>query len=194
MIDWLKGQGAINHIVDEATALVQFSLIWDEKGPVDHPLEELYRNKAEAMVLEAIDHFTRIEGKLSRPEWVVKVSNGQVRFSPDQVELLESEVGQKVIMHRLKTGKPSKSEAKKPIYPLYEAGVKYAHPGIDYEVRLTYLGNKKPEPSQDPFSIVGDLREYEAAIVGIHQSDFSPNPKDKRRCPGCPFYFICPAG
>lgn len=194
LLDWLKEQGTLNQTVDEATALAQFSLIWSEKGPVDHPLEELYRNKAEAMVIEALDYFARLEGKLTRPEWLVKVGNAQVSFSPDQVELLESEDGQKVIIHCLKTGKPSKSEAKKPIYPLYEAAVKLAHPGIDYEVRPTYLGNKKIEPSQDPFKISGDLKEYETAIAGIQQSDFSPNPKDKRRCPSCPFYFICPAG
>jgi hypothetical protein len=43
-----------------------------------------------------------------------------------------------------------------------------------------------------PKSIESRLAKYDAAIVGILNEDFAPQP-DGRVCPRRPHYFICPA-
>ncbi|HEX2909859.1 MAG TPA: UvrD-helicase domain-containing protein [Chloroflexia bacterium] len=196
-IDWIKEQNQLSLPIDEGAALEHLSLIWTERGPTEHPFEALYRTKAEIMVLRALDYFSELEGTLSRPEWEVTLPNGRVRFTPDQVERQENQGRSKIIIHRFKTGKPNKNEDKQPVYSLYRTAASKIYPDVDLELRIAYLGkNEQPEPGQTPAKIIpgGGTGDYEAAIAGIRQGEFSANQKDKRKCPGCPYYFICPAG
>ena len=98
-----------------------------------------------------------------------------------------------MVVERLRTGRPTKTELDDEIYALYTAGAPPAAQPQSRTVQVRYLATDQVEPVVlKPRSVDSRLAKYDAAIVGILNEDYPPEPND-RVCPRCPNYFICPA-
>ncbi len=191
VLRWMAEQRASGQPADEATALAYLARVWEEQGPHGHVYEELYRNSAIALVQRAARRPFTSRGAKTQPQWEVRVPLGRVRFVPDHVEVLNDGTE---IVERIRTGRPTKSEAGKDIYALYVMAARDAEPLVQRRVQVRYLSTDDVEPiNLKPRTIKTRLNHYNDAIAGILRDDFSPRPND-RVCPRCPHYFICPLG
>jgi hypothetical protein len=110
----------------------------------------------------------------------------------DHTELVEEEAAPFLLVQRIRTGRPSKSEADKPIYGLYHAAAEQAYPKANRQMQILYLSTNEVKDSDlSKKQIETRLANYDDAIVGILSEQFAPEPSD-RECPRCPQYFICP--
>ena len=190
VLHWMAEERASGKPVDEAAALTHLAEIWEEQGPHGHVFEDLYRTAAAALVQRATGRPFRSRGSATRPRWEVPVGLGRVCLVPDHVEVLND--GSEVV-ERLRTGRPTKSEADKNIYGLY-AAARDAEPSVPRSIQIRYLSTDEVKPiALTPRVIKTRLNRYNEAIGGILREDFSPRPDD-RVCPRCPHYFICPIG
>jgi hypothetical protein len=180
--------------VDVARARVRLAELWDERGPKDSPLEELYRLKAEAMIehLAALVAERAQDGSMAVRE--VRLTYGRVTFTPDDVVTLADGTEQQ---RRIRTGRISSSEKNHPIYALYARGrdparSPSAEPRQLQAVSLT-TGTTQGMPLTDKV-IAGRLDRYNDAIAGLLVEAYPPRPEEARHCCTCPHYFTCPAG
>ncbi len=191
VLRWMAEERASGNPADEAAALAYLAEVWEQQGPREHPFEELYRSSAISLVERAARRPFTSQSSTTRPEWEVSVPLGLIRFVPDHVEVLSD--GSEVV-ERLRTGRPTKSEAGKDIYALYVTAARAAEPRVRRTVQVRYLLADQVEPIDlKPGTINTRLNHYNEAIRGILRQEFSPEPND-RVCPRCPHYFICPQG
>jgi CRISPR/Cas system-associated exonuclease Cas4 (RecB family) len=182
-------EGKGERAVDAAAAHARLVEEWAHHGPRDHPYGNLYWKSAELLVARAVGRRNQARGRVSRPEWEVRVPHGRISFTPDHVETIED--GTQVV-ERLRTGRPTKGELGKDIYALYVAAAGEATPRVRRMVLVRYLSTDTVEPVQlKRQTIDARLAKYDDAIVGILREEFPPEPSD-RNCPRCPYYFICP--
>ena len=191
VLRWMAEERASGNPADEAAALAYLAGVWEEQGPEEHPFKELYRISAGNLVERAARRPFTSQGSATKPTWEVSVPLGLIRFIPDHVEVLDD--GSEVV-ERLRTGRPTKSEAGKDIYALYLTAAQMAEPRVRRSVQVRYLSADQVDPIDlRPGPINTRLSHYNEAIRGILNQDFSPQPSD-RICPRCPHYFICPVG
>jgi superfamily I DNA/RNA helicase/Zn-dependent peptidase ImmA (M78 family) len=191
VLHWLQGERGAGHAPDEGGALEMLGEVWNQRGPKDHLYEPEYRRIAEIMVRRAIGEAWRPPRRTEvQPRWEVPLTHGVVTITPDRVV----ERGDEVALQRLRTGKPTQSEATQDIYALYQAAASQALPGLETRLETLYLATGELREVQvSEKSARTRLGHYETAIDGILRREFPPVPSD-RRCPRCPHYFICPAG
>jgi CRISPR/Cas system-associated exonuclease Cas4 (RecB family) len=187
VLRWMQEQRIANRTVDVPAALAKLNDTWQQQGPIDHPYAEVYRERAENMVARWAGRPTRSRARpADTDQWQVDLPHGRVTFTPDYVE--QQEDGS-VLVERLRTGRPTRSELDKDIYALYQSA---APPNANIQIR--YLSNDHTEPVElKPRSVQTRLTHYDKAISGILREDFPAAPND-RDCPRCPHYFICPLG
>ena len=126
----------------------------------------------------------------AQPRWEVPLEHGVVRVVPDRIV----EDGDRFVLQRLRTGKPTENEARADIYALYQAAAARALPEVETRLETLYLSTGELREVQLTDRMIRTrLDHYDAAIQGILGREFPAAPND-RRCPRCPHYFICPAG
>lgn len=191
VLNWLQDERGAGATPDEHAALAKLDEFWTQRGPKDHLYEPEYRRIAEAMVRRALGEVWRPPRRTeAQPKWEVPLAHGAVAVTPDRV--VERE--EAIVLQRLRTGKPTQSEASADIYALYQEAAARAVPGVETRLETLYLATGELREVQlSERSARTRLGHYEAAVEGILRREFPPNPND-RRCPRCPHYFICPAG
>lgn len=144
-------------------------------------------------MVEAAIRRLPLPGSKSAPaEHEVALFHGRVKLTFDYAELTEGDGESVLLIQRLRTGKPTKSEAKKRIYGLYQRAAQQKYPHAKRQIQILYLStNEAQEVELESDQIEEHLAEYDTAIAGILQRDFQPKPND-HECPRCPHYFICP--
>ena len=191
---WMAEEISSGRPVNEAVALAHLNEVWEARGPHGHAYEKLYRDSAVALVQRAARGPFALRKSSKRPQWEVLVGHGRVRFVPDRVEVLNDG---STIIERLRTGRPTKSEADKDIYALYAlymVAAQEAELNVPRNVQVRYLATDQVEPvNLTRRKIRTRLNHYNDAIRGILVEDYLPKPND-RVCPRCPHYFICPSG
>lgn len=189
VLRWLGEQYRAGRQSGAPAALQKLAETWETEGPRSHPHEPLYLRAAKAMVERASARRRRSVHTPS-PQWEVGVPHGRVIFEPDDLESLPDG---SVVAERLRTGRPTKSVLKgifEDIYALYVVGARQASKTCRVQVR--YLSSDDVLPvSLSEKVLKTRLGHYDAAIVGIANSEFSPNVQE-HRCPRCAYYFICP--
>lgn len=189
VLRWIEAERAEGRVTDEAEAQLYLAEVWAEQGPLDHPYEEIYRRDAEGKVTRALrlpDSMNPVE----RPTWEVALPHGRVRLQPDRAGVRADGTE---IYQRLRTGKIGGSEKDKNIYALYQAAASRSRSAVRREIQIVSLSHDDIEPvNLREQTLNTRLDRYDAAIVGILEGRFPPNPSD-RECPRCPHYFICPA-
>ena len=180
--------------MSEEGAVEQLARIWEEQGMSGHVHEPIYYAQAREMLQRAIDRTAQSHAYQVRRKWEVPLDYGRVRFTPDQAELTSEESGEVLRLQRLRTGRPSSSEREHPIYALYYKAGERAFPHAIRQVQALYLStDQATDISLTEKQVASGLKKYDDALAGILTGDFHPEPTD-RRCPRCPYYFICPEG
>ena len=192
VLRWMVEETGRGHTVAAAAAAARLADAWEAAGPREHPYEALYRAAADRLVAQAVQHTERRRGRSSQPDWTLTLPHGRVTLTPDHVEVIEEAGGTTVVVQRVRTGRPSSSEAAKPIYALYHAAAAAEHPAATPRVEIAYLATAVIEPvSAKPPTITARVAQYDAAMAGILRGDFRPSP-DEYVCPRCAHYFVCP--
>jgi DNA helicase-2/ATP-dependent DNA helicase PcrA len=187
---WLRDERIADRALDTRAALAQLDEIWMADGPRGHLYEAEYRRIAEGMVARAVDRAAG-GGPLIDPNWQVSLTNGQVRFRPDQVEVLEDGT---VVVRRLRTGRPTDKDGKEDIYALYQVAAAEAFPGARIRIETLYLSTGETREVRLSEKMIDTrLNRYDKAIAGIRRGEFPAN-LSSRDCPRCPYYFICSTG
>jgi DNA helicase-2/ATP-dependent DNA helicase PcrA len=94
-----------------------------------------------------------------------------------------------VRVQRIRTGRESEAESKRPIYALLRRGAQAQYPRKSVVVETFYLstGNRVVI---DPKGDEALLAQYAEAIAAIEEGKFHPDPSP-RTCPKCQCYFMC---
>jgi hypothetical protein len=187
----LQDERGAGRAPDERAALDMLAEVWIQRGPKDHLYESEYRRMAETMIRRAIGQAWRPPRRTDvQPQWEVPLTHGVVSVTPDRIV----EDGDELVVQRLRTGKPTQSEASEDIYAVSQAAGAQALPGVPTRLETLYLATGEVREVQvSEKSARTRLAHYDSAIEGILRREFPPKPND-RRCPRCPHYFICPAG
>jgi DNA helicase II / ATP-dependent DNA helicase PcrA len=192
VLHWVQYERSHGRIVDNAAALAYLAEIWRARGPLDHAYEPIYRSQAEMMVRRAVARQPLPNASASRPEYEIALPHGRVKLTIDNTELVEGGPEPFLLVQRIRTGRPTKSESEKPIYGLYQAAAEQAHPAAKRRMEILYLStNEAKDFALTKKQLDKRLADYDEAILGILREQFSPEPSD-RECPRCPHYFICP--
>lgn len=190
---WVAERVGQGETVDAAQTNQQLAEAWNQRGPRDHPYEPLYRAAAEALVATALKEASRRQGRgtQSRPEWTMTLPNGSVTVVPDEVDLTDEQGRPAVVVRRVRTGRPSKSETERPVYALLHAAAAQAH-GEGARVEISYLATGTTEHvSLTDKSLKSRVGKYDEAMAAIKRGEFPAKP-DEHDCPRCAQYFICP--
>jgi DNA helicase II / ATP-dependent DNA helicase PcrA len=185
-IQWLEQERKEGRTVDKRDALSRLAEVWATDGPVDHGFESYYRSAAEAMVTGMANAMASETGQYDRKEWLIPIGRHKISITPDRVFI---SADGSIHVQRIRTGRQTKSEPKKPIYALLRKGAAIQYPGRRIHVGTFYLATNEAVlvPPQDDVKLIG---EYQEAIQSIERGDFHAE-TDARRCPNCPSYFIC---
>lgn len=161
----------------------EFELHWQNIGPAEGPLAEVYRQSGMAMMQRAIE---LTAGPAHPVERNMVISGKKVAARADHI--VERDGG--LTVQRLKAAPLAKTEKSKTRYGALVAMVQSDHPGIAIAFEHVSLmdGERKPGTIKADASISA----LEAALGGIRKGEFPPIP-DQRRCPECSYYFACPA-
>lgn len=193
VVRWIATAVSNGERVDGAEASRRLDDAWRAGGPRDHPYEPLYRSAAERLIANAVQAAVRRSGRRteSRPEWNVTLTNGNISVMPDEVDLIDEQGRPAVVVRRVKTGRPTKSEADKDLYALYHEAAASAHGG-NIRIEIAYLTTGTTEQVElTPRKVKLRLQKYDAAMAAIARGEFPTNPSD-HSCPRCAQYFICP--
>ncbi len=165
----------------------QFESDWSSFGPSGHALEPLYRPIARRMVDHAI---TVMEGESVAIERTVTLpgSGTVIRCKADHVQLTP----QGAVVFRLKASTLAKKEGTKTRYELVQAAVcrDHGHASVTL-THVSLLTGEQQRTTAKRAKLEERLQELEDVITGVADGNFDPNPSNK--CPGCPYYFICPS-
>ncbi|MGE3467239.1 MAG: ATP-dependent helicase, partial [Pyrinomonadaceae bacterium] len=168
-----------------------FTELWQENGPTDHFLADMYEVSARQMVANAVDLIRNSDNPTVSSHELI-FNGGSVAIDFDLAEVDNAGKGPLVI-RRFKTGRQTKTEADKEIYGLLIRAAYELSGGGNSRVETLYLRDNSSVPVLiKPRSVETRLAKYEGAIKGISEGDFYPIESDYN-CPRCPHYFICPA-
>ena len=192
VLRWLETARAEGQAIDEKATLRQLDETWQTKGPRDHFYADIYREKAEAMLRHALHRASATGAQSSQTTHQIKLANGTVRLTLDYTELHVDHSGSRLVLQRIRTGKPTKTESERPVYGLYHAAARQLHPHVQPQLQTLYLStNEVRDITLTPQQLANRLKKYEEAIAGIRQRQFGAV-QNERECPRCPHYFICP--
>ncbi len=192
VLRWLVEEAGRGHAVTPAEAATRLADAWEQAGPRQHPYEALYRGAADDLVVRAVQHAGRRRGRSAQPDWTLTLPHGRVTLAPDHVEVIEQGGATTVVVQRMRTGRPTSSEAAKTIYALYHAAAAAEHPGATPRVEIAYLATEVIETvSAKPQTIATRVAQYDEAMAGVLRGYFPPSP-DEYVCPRCAHYFVCP--
>jgi superfamily I DNA/RNA helicase len=192
-LSWARQERDAGRVISLESALKHLSKVWREEKLPGYVYEDIYREQAEQMVERGLDRLQAIPPGQDESRWWVELPAGGVLVEPDQVEV-DPGPPTTVRVMRLRTGRPTAAAKKEDVYALYHRAASAAYPGATVEVQALYLSVGEAEDiSITEKNIESRLEKYNTALDRMRDGHFEPKP-DERRCPRCPYYFVCPAG
>ncbi|HET9495138.1 MAG TPA: UvrD-helicase domain-containing protein, partial [Chloroflexia bacterium] len=190
---WARQERDAGRAVTLESARQRLSEVWAEAGLAGYVYEDIYREQAEQMVERGLDRLQSIPPGQDESRWWVDLPAGGVLVEPDHVEV-EPGPPETVRVMRLRTGRPTAAAKKEDVYALYQRAAATAYPSATVQVQALYLsvGEAEDVPLSEK-NIESRLEKYNDALSRMRDGHFEPKPDD-RRCPRCPYYFVCPAG
>ena len=164
---------------------------WTQSGPSGHPYEAEYRAEAGRMVERIVEQHPQNEARIFQPDWRVELENGIVVLRPDFVDFFEEDGKMMVVVEKLNFGSMPERPPQDDLYALLDIAAEQTYPELKRQIRVSYMTDGK--------TIVlnvnnnwrkNSVRNYEKAIDGILNEDFSPK-VDKEHCPFCSYYTMC---
>jgi hypothetical protein len=142
-------------------------------------LDHAYRQVAEAPAV------------LPSQELTAELPNGRVRLRYDHAEPQSD--GTLRLSQTVKRRR-KKDDHTAPDLALLREAARQQHPDTTVEIALHYLRDgSRHEVKEQPRYEPNRIAKYDAALAGIRTGRFPALPDD-RKCPHCPFFFLCPTG
>ena len=182
------------HLIHEEEAKAHLAILWEKKGPRNHPYEAMYQRQAVLLVTRAVDRIAKAKEYTPQEAWEIPLTYGRIKFTPDVIEFVECTSVPSIVVQRVRTGRFSQSEMKKDIYALYQQGAEQAFPTARRKIQVVSLSDDRIEevPPLGKKAMTTRLTRYDVAMSNILQKDYPAQPQE-RECPRCPYYFICPS-
>ena len=163
-----------------------FEQVWKSVGPIDHPLQETYRERAEQILQRAllrVKSGTQICQTLS-----LQLGSQSIEVVIDEVERSNGSV----VLRRVRTGRKPTRPDTRPLHTLMlEAGRQHFGPASRFEIH--YLTSDETVSVSLESAREKNLLQVRGALNDLDQGMFPAKPNDPRDCPRCPHYHICPA-
>jgi DNA helicase II / ATP-dependent DNA helicase PcrA len=130
----------------------------------------------------------------TRPSFQVDVAGKPVRVTVDRIEMSTSSQPIEPVRYvRTRFGRSKSKPSAETRELLYTLAYRQQHPGQNVELHSHNLSTGEVMPIKMTAKKEQSLYdEVEKSITGLEKNDYPPKP-DAFRCPGCPFFFICPA-
>jgi superfamily I DNA/RNA helicase len=157
-----------------------FATLYERHG---HEISELIRVK----LLASGDSSWQL-----RQTFTVEIAGKSIEIVVDRVEAPE-QAGEPIKFVRTRFGKRKDKPSATTREMLYVRASRQHHPGRTIELQAHNLSTGETYPitltNKKEQSLYNEL---EQAIMGMGRNEFPPKP-DMIKCPGCPFFLICPA-
>jgi DNA helicase-2/ATP-dependent DNA helicase PcrA len=162
----------------------KFDELWKRDGPHDHAYAGHLRQEAEAVFVRIVERLSRGTLELPQEQAIPIAQSTMLRLSPDAIVHDQGERAWLWLRFRRSGKAPDR----------ISAALAHACRAEGIEVRCVSLETGEVEPVvTKPAKIERILDEYRRAAGGIARGHFPATPEEPRRCPTCPYYFICPA-
>lgn len=180
----LTGTG---RLPDGAAALAALGAAWASDGPVGSEIEGHLRGRAESIILRMAEVLRAEDGARYLAEtWTVDVGPGIVSVRPHRVLGYPWET----VIQAVRASRPHPERAEG-LHALMALGARQRFP--DDRIVVQSLDPETGDAAGVDLTAEDDLlNAYRAAIAAIRAGAFAPVP-DARRCPCCPFLFVCGA-
>ncbi len=157
-----------------------FAALYERHG---HEISELIRRK----LLSGGDANWQL-----RQTFTVDIAGKSIEFVVDRVEASEH-ASEPIKFVRTRFGKRKEKPTATTREMLYVRASRQHHPGRTVELQAHNMSTDETSPitltNKKEQSLYDEL---EQAILGMERNEFPPKP-DVMKCPGCPFFLICPA-
>jgi len=187
VLGWLRDEPEGQSASLDATR-ERFADEWEERGPLDDPNAEVFRETAAGLVDYLIE--CREGSDHTKPEPVTLAFDGlSVTILPDEVRAAADGLR----LRRIRTGKKGKSEVDDDIaYALYVLAAQAAFDGAPVEA--VHLTDRAVTPVEfTPTKLKNRRTKIAGLTARIASGDFPPDPDDERKCPRCPHFITCGA-
>lgn len=177
--------------VDEQMTMASENLTkaWREKAFAREPQAEVYLDTALRMLKNAFRDVVPGEAHHG-VELGVETRRGRLLVLADRVTLTPDN---SVVVERFRANHLSAREGQKEIYGILAKAGAAAHPDRRVRLQTVFLPSGERRNIDPQEKAMSKAREkYEEDATGIIGRRFEPNPDDWF-CPGCAYYFICPA-
>lgn len=164
----------------------QFDIHWQKLGPVDSPWVDIYRSAGAQMMARAMQVTAGPGHAVGRG---MTLGGQMITARADSIVAGDGEL----VIQRLKAARLAKKESSKVRYGVLVAMVAADHPGLTVRFEHVSLVDGECRPDIVKADAAGKAcNDIVSALIRIQEGHFPPKTND-RRCPGCPYYFCCPA-
>jgi superfamily I DNA/RNA helicase/Zn-dependent peptidase ImmA (M78 family) len=188
---WLKEQRLTGVQPTHEEALAYWDTHWATHDfTTPNPLYALLRAEAERLLQGIVQGLESAEHLRPIPELIAEMDAGRIRLHTDRVEELPNGT-LRLVQH--KRGRPKDEDHRAPELALLRHAARHHAPDRSIELKLFYpkegLEREIPEKGKLEFK---RLEKYETLLQQMQSETYPPRPDD-RKCPACPFFFLCPA-
>lgn len=184
VLQWLSEQTVSVDGVSLANAL---SVCWQEIGPVDHPLEPLYRAAAVRIVNQAGE---RSRSGIRFGEAVSATVVGHALRLP--IDEIEGVAPGPIVLRRLRTGRAPKKPDQGRLHALMAEGARQTF-GDKARLEVHYLTTAQTVDVAFTSQVMeARLADCRIALASLAAGRYPAAPENQEDCPRCPHYFICP--
>lgn len=184
VLQWMSEQTVPVDVVSLANAL---SVCWQEIGPVDHPLEPLYRAAAVRIVNQAGE---RSRSGIRFGEAVSATVAGHLLRLP--IDEIEGVAPEPIVLRRLRTGRAPKKPDQGRLHALMAEGARQTF-GAKARMKVHYLTTAQTVDVAFTSQVMeARLADCRTALASLGAGRYPAAPENREDCPRCPHYFICP--
>ena len=181
-------------LLTEKEAEELYSQRWQQEKGNTFPFSALYERHGHE-VSEMIRRKLLSSGDLNwqlRQKFMVDIAGKSIEVVVDRVEAPEQD-GEPIKYVRTRFGKRKEKPAATAREMLYARASRQHHPERTIELQAHNMSTGETYPITLTDKKEQSLyNELEQSILGMERHEFPPKP-DVIKCPGCPFFLICPA-
>ncbi len=178
---------------EEARAL--YTQHWQALGGHLAPFAEMYEEHGQN-IIEAVRRNLTTQEHMSweaRPRYNVEVAGRTVHVTVDRVEA-SNQTGTPIKFVRTRFGKRKGKPEAEMRELFYILASRQSHPGQSIELHSHNMSTGEVVPVKMTTRKEQSLYEdIEQSIQGLESNTYPARPAEPFRCPGCPFFLICPA-
>ncbi|HLG65239.1 MAG TPA: ATP-dependent helicase [Ktedonosporobacter sp.] len=184
-----------SRILAEEEARALYTQHWQALGGHLAPFAEMYEEHGHS-IIEAVRRNLSIQEDVNweaRPRYNVEIAGRTVHVTVDRVEA-SNQTGTPARFVRTRFGKRKDKPVAEMRELFYVLASRQLHPGQSIELHSHNMSTGEMVPVKMTARKEQSLYEdVERSIQGLESNAYPAQPAEPFRCPGCPFFLICPA-